>query len=191
MWSLLDHLNALVLVPAVVLLFLAVQMGGQEAQIASTLRASGTGLYETVDWIERDLTNLGAGVAEGEPVLLDFSWGPGAERFTFRSGNDTTLAASATVIRYELADGVDSEHVELRRYEVGAAGPTLTARSPATLRTATIHLLDEAGGVVPADELDRARSVRIHLALDPPLGDAEGQTAWPRRFFPLHLARDG
>ncbi len=49
MWSLLDHLNALVLVPAVVLLFLATQMGGQEAQIAATVQASGLGVYETAD----------------------------------------------------------------------------------------------------------------------------------------------
>ena len=191
MWSLLDHLNALVLVPAVVLLFLAVQMGGQEAQIESTIRASGTGLYQTVDWIERDLANLGAGVADGEAALVDFVWTADTTRFTFRTGTDTTLTASATVVRYELAEGVDPGHVELRRYEVAAAGPTLTARSPATLRTATIALLDEDGAVVPADALDQTRSVFVQLVLDPPLGDADGQTAWSRRFAPLHLARDG
>ena len=137
MWALLDHLNASILLSAVVLLFLATQMGGQEAQIASTIRASGTGLYEAADWIERDLANLGDGVAEADPAIVDFAWDGDTPRFTFRTGNDTTLAAAATLVLYDLAPGATPEHRELRRFVVDGADTTLTARTPATLRLAT------------------------------------------------------
>lgn len=189
MWSLLDHLNALVLVPAVVLLFLATQMGGQEAQIAATVQASGLGVYETADWIERDLANLGA--ADGEAALVDFVWDETGQRFTFRTAADTTLDAPSRLVRYELAEGADAQHVELRRYAVGPGADTLTARSPATLRTATVALLDEDGAAVPPGELDRARAVEVRLTMDPPLGSAEEPTTWHRRLAPRHLARDG
>lgn len=191
MWSLLDHVNALVLVPAVVLLFLAVQMGGQEAQIASTIRASGAGLYETADWVERDLTNLGGGMAPGDTALVEHVWTADARRLTFRTGADTSLEASAALVRYEVVEGRDAEHLELRRYEVTDAGDVLTARSPASLRSATVALLDEHGVPVPPDSLDRARSLRVRLEADPPLGDADGRTVWDRRVHPPHLARDG
>lgn len=189
MWSLFDHLNALILVPAVALLFLATQMGGQEAQIAATVQASGLGVYETADWIERDLDNLGG--SDSEDAIVEFVWDGTDQRFTFRTASDTTLDAPARLVRYELAEGADTNRVELRRYAVGAGADTLTARSPATLRTATVALLDEDGAAVPPDELDRARSVRVRLTMDPPLGTAEEPTTWDRRFVPRHLARDG
>ena len=190
MWALLDHLNASILLSAVVLLFLATQMGGQEAQIASTIRASGTGLYEAADWIERDLANLGDGVAEADPAIVDFAWDGDTPRFTFRTGNDTTLAAAATLVLYDLVPGATPEHRELRRFVVDGADTTLTARTPATLRLATLTLLDAAGQPVPSDDLGRARSVAVHLSLAPPLGATDGAVDWSRRFFPLGLAQN-
>ena len=190
MWALLDHLNASILLSAVVLLFLATQMGGQEAQIASTIRASGTGLYEAADWIERDLANLGDGVAEADPAIVDFAWDGDTPRFTFRTGNDTTLAAAATLVLYDLAPGATPEHRELRRFVVDGADTTLTARTPATLRLATLTLLDAAGQPVPSDDLGHARSVAVHLSLDPPLGATDSAVDWSRRFFPLGLAQN-
>lgn len=181
MWSLLDHLNALVIAAVVALVALAVFVGAGREQTRAVSRSAGVGVLEqTIDWIERDLSNLGGPDAPADSVLVDYAWPEGGGAFTFVTQADTSDGAAPQVVRYERR-AVGTAY-ELRRYEVVAGGERLTARSPATLHRLSVTPLGADGQPVGPGALGAARSVAIRLVMAPPLGRGD-PLEWSQRFF--------
>ena len=180
MWSVLDNLNAMIVTPVVVVLSLGIFLATQQDRIDTISRTSGVhGTFETTDWIERDLKNLGAGVPEGEPVLLNFTATGPLPSLTFRAGTDTSVVAPPRTIRYERAAVTDSTF-ELRRYEVGASGETLTARSMSSYSGIELDLKSRDGR--SASDLSDAHAVSIRLTTSPErVGDKPVE--WRQEFY--------
>ena len=76
-----------------------------------------------------------AGVTEADPVIVDFAWDGDTPRFTFRTGNDTTLAAAATLVLYDLAPGAEGKKPG---YAAPLDGQHLQATPPVLTHTPTI-----------------------------------------------------
>jgi hypothetical protein len=194
MWSILDHLTALLVVAVVILLLLTSQRDGQEASRDSMVRATSRGLLnQTTDWIERDLANIGAGVPTNEPAILTFGWTPEQRTFTFLTIADTSAGATVETVRYELARassagdsaGIGLYH-ELRRYTLGEGGTVLSSWTAPSIRELSIALFDEEGQPL-TDSLGNVRAVEVHLSMDPLLGETGPPLVWNRRFYPRNL----
>lgn len=179
MWAFLDHINAILVGSVVAVISLSVLIAGQGESVGTTSRAAAVGaLATTVEWVERDLTNVGAGVPAGDPVVVDASWSGLTPSVTFVTGADTSVTAAPQTVRYERVS-TGGGAFELRRYEVGPAGDRLTARSPPTLRSVEVHVRSHDGSEV-ADPSE-ARTVEVRLSMAPPSG-ARGPVEWARRF---------
>lgn len=184
----LDHLSTLLIVGVVTFLLIGLQHEGQRTSTNAVIRASGRGLLnQTVDWIERDLANLGAGTAPGAAAIAAFDWessGPGT--FVFCTTVDTTDAAPMDSVRYELVEAED-DRFELRRYSLTSSGAVLVASSGPTVRSLSLVLLDAAS--LPTTDFGSVRAVDVQLSMDPLLGHVEVPFVWIRRFHPLNLVR--
>lgn len=178
MWAVMDHLNASLAAGTVLVIALAVLVGKQRDGVTAASRAATvTTLNATVEWIERDLTNLGSGLPAGSDAVVEAAWSGERPSFTFVTGSDTSVTAPPRVIRYERVshDGA----FELRRYEVEPSGPRLLGRSTARLRALDVVLYDGEGAqtTVPGE----AGAVAVRLILAPSFGLGE-PVEWSRRF---------
>jgi len=181
MWSIFDHLNALVVAPVVALIAIGAYFGLQTDRVGAVTRAASvSALTQTVDWIERDLDNLGAGAPDSVTAVLAYDWREPSASVTFLTGADTSLTAPAQTVRYERVP-TGAGTYELRRFEVGAAGERLTARSPATLDALDLALLGANGASVADGDFGAVRSVVLRLSMATDGTPVE----WSQRFF-LH-----
>ena len=180
MWSVLDNLNAMIVTPVVVILSLGIFLATQQDRFDTITRTSGVhGTFETTDWIERDLKNLGAGVPKGDPVLLTFNATGPLTSLTFLAGPDTSVTAPPRTIRYERAAATDSTF-ELRRYEVDASGEKLTARSMSSYSEIGLSLKTRTGQ--DATDLTNAHAVSVRLVMaSERVGDKSVE--WRQEFY--------
>ena len=181
MWTFLDHLNASIAVPVVAGIAIAAALALQADRVEGATRLASSGrLYQTVDWIERDLDNLGSGRAGG-PTLLDYSWTDSLGTVSFVTAADTSVTAATATVRYRRVQDENGLYT-LRRYAVGPAGTSETASTDAVLAVAEIAVLDAGGAAVHPDSLAAARSILVHLAIGAP-SDRGVPVDWRQRFY--------
>lgn len=194
MWSLTDHLIALLVLGVLLMILLATQRDGRVASVEGVIRSDARAvLNQTADWIERDLANLGAGVPDGEAALVAYAWAPEHAAFTFRTMPDTSAEAVAETVRYERVDvsGGEVPRYEVRRYVLTDAGGDLQGRTPPTVRAFDVTLRNAAGEPFAGEgsfPLADVRSVEVLIVMDPPLGASGPPLTWRRRFYPPGLA---
>ena len=169
MWSLLDNLSALVILPVVALVAAGIYLSNSQSQVESLSReVSVSALYEVADWIERDLANVGSGLPPGSPAILAYEWqddGPGS--LTFVSGVASSIAASPDTLRYERRL-TDEGLYALDRYRVGSGQEQLAARSPEAFQALDLRLVRADGTAVPpGGDLESAVAVAVRLAVPP------------------------
>jgi hypothetical protein len=191
MIAFLDHLAALFTVGALLLSLLASQRDGQAATRTATAQSSGRPmLTQTASWMERDLDNLGAGVAAGTAAVTQYAWSATGGTIVFLTTPDTTAAATVKTVRYDVVATTTRNGVplyEVRRTVVG--GTEGVVRSPATVRAFQLTLYNGAGGTITSASgtLADVRSVGVRLVMDPPLGGSAEPLTWARRFYPVNL----
>ena len=179
MWSVLDHLNAMIVAPVVVVLAAGIYFSIQHDRIDATSRSAVVDAFdETIDWIERDLTNLGAGYRADSSSVVAYEWRGATPSVTFVTGADPSVMAAPRTIQYEKAAVGDA--FELRRYEVLPGGRVLTAKSPATLLDLTLHMTDVTGR--PTEDVRHAQSLSIWLSMAPLFGHGQ-PVEWGQTFY--------
>ena len=169
MWSLLDNLSALVILPVVALVAAGLYIANSESRVESLSReVSVSALYEVADWIERDLANVGSGLPAGSPAILGYEWqDDGSGSLTFVSGVASSIFASPDTIRYERRRTEPGGYA-LHRYVVESGHERLAARSPEGFHALDLRLVRADGTHVPSGgEVEAAVAVAVRVAVRP------------------------
>ncbi len=190
MWSVLDNLSALVVLPTVALIAMGLYAANSQSQVESTSRdVSVSTLHEAADWIERDLANIGSGIPAGSAAILEYEWedaGPGS--ITFVSGVDSSVVAPPDTVRYA-RHAVGEGYYELHRYVVESGRERLDGQSPTRLQTLDLRLVRSDGSWVSTDE-SPAEAIAVAVRLSVPPAFANGRPSeWAQTFpFRRHAA---
>lgn len=198
-----DNLVALIIGGVIMVLMATMALRNVEPKAESyryyNTRVQMNTLTET---IRKDMTNLGAGTAPGEPMLFAPQSTPGGitTEFRFRTGVGDELGAAPINVAYELAEvaggcrsgeGAVVACYRFRRALCDDAYTTCDAggEGPSSVTMFAVDLLNAEG--VPTNDPDAARGVRVRLAAVSPDGGAAlvPQVRWESSFRPLNLER--
>ena len=202
MQAVFDHLTAIVISIVIFGVLVAMQVRVQESQIDATRHyANRTHLVSFIDFLERDLPNIGAGVDPADPMILDYSWSGSNKFIEFQAIVDTAATAPVEQIKYELVPtqtvdvGIDGtidmvQCYELRRfvYDPIAMLYELDGKSQELLTDFEIELLDASGSPIGAD-LNDTRMIQVRIGALSPLGPDQiiQRTRWQTLFLPINL----
>ena len=198
MHFILDHLASIVPATIILMLLAALQLRTQDDNLdafrSETNRARMT---ELVQVVERDLRNAGSGSTLG--TILGHSSAtpvPGAPVtiLDFVTKIDTSATAQPVRVQYELAlidstvvDGDMVQLLELRRLSVDPGGTVLLSRTPASLTSFSISLLDQ--NETPAGDLDQVRGIQVVATAISPFGldSITRGSSWSTTVWPINL----
>jgi hypothetical protein len=198
MHFILDHLATIVPATIILMLLAALQLRTQDENLdafrSETNRAR---MAELVQVVERDLRNAGSGSTTGS--ILGHSSAtpaPGAPvtLLDFVTRIDTSATAPPVRVQYELAlvdstvvDGDVVHLLELRRLGVEAGGTVLLSRTPASLTSFSIRLLDQ--NETPPAGLDQVRGIEVAATAISPFGpdSITRGSSWSTTVWPINL----
>ena len=184
-----DHLVAVMLVGAVLLILIGVSRGTTRSSIgAAQTLADATALSDLDALIEADLGALGAGVPSGQPVILDYAWTGPARRFVFLAAD---AAGAVRPVRYTLTASTGSACpaggpcFEFARSVDRGSGFAADGGSAALVKAFDLDLISPSG--VP----DEARAAALRMVLLPRFSDGATESVrervWERRIPLLNL----
>ena len=202
MQFLLDHIAAVVITGFIIFIIAAVSLRGQDTSIDSTqYYAQKRMLLDLVQFVERDFTNIGAGVNPVADIIQPgaFDTSGATKFFQFRGRADST-DLFASIIRYEwdqvgtleLSSGT-TPALRIRRLvtPLTPPGPQVVAGMSSGYITSFDIDFFAQGGTSVAPTVDSMRVVRVDITAVSPLGRGNNieQSWWTKVFRPVNLTR--
>ncbi len=167
----LDNLTATIIGTVALLIILTMQHQVRESSTERTaVYMAKNQSLELGNWMQRDLSNFGAGINPGQPVFdgTEKNAAGLTKTFSFRRRADSTAASPVIQISYELAqkDSVKLNGNYVKLYQViRKVDGVKTGSSPALLTDFVIELLDATGATTYAASAAAYLRVRFAMAL--------------------------
>ncbi len=192
MQMLLDHIAAVVISGIIILVLAVVTLGGKSSSIESTqYRAQKRMLLNLVEFLERDITNIGAGVSPVTGAIQSFDTSATIRFFQFLARPDSSQAAPS-VIRYEWEPEatIDLKRGTVPTYTVRRLiDGTMDGRSTGNITSFRVDLLTADSTTVGA--FSDTRLVRLDVTAISPIGVTQEiqESRWTKMFRPVNFLR--
>jgi len=192
----LDHLIASVVGGIVLLMMLTVHFSSQQSNVDSIrYYMNHTQTLAFIDALKSDFPNVGAGVTEGDPMILDLQHGDSlTTTFEFLATVDTTAGATVERLRYQVVfsdsvvtddnTGTKEAVYRIERLRYNGVSYDMTGASAAFIIDFDITLYDASNKKITTTDYTQAHTLVVDLTSLSPLGDDGiiGKMKWQRRF---------